>query len=110
NEMIPPAKTAVNARSEGVRGGAPRARNIAVRAATTGKTPSPIVSAPAAQSPYSIIRRRRYPVAISHSCEWAETAALKTIRAPMTSTAAPTQSQVDQRVRHADARPPVHQR
>src|SRR5438128_999160 len=80
------AKTAANARSAGSRGGEPRRRVSPARPATTGSTPSPIVSAPAAQSPYSSMRPRSYPVAISHWCECAATAALQTIRPPLAST------------------------
>ncbi len=55
--ISPAAKTEAKTRSASERGSS-RRRKRAASPATTGSTPRPIVSAPAAQSPYSIIRWR----------------------------------------------------
>ena len=78
------------------------------RPATTGSSPSPIVSAPAACSPSTIIRCFSNSVEISHSCEWLRITALTTITTPASSTSQPVQSHALQPLRQRRARSPLH--
>ena len=68
-QMTAANNTLRNARSS-QRKDSPGARHNDASPATSGRTPSPIVNAPAARIPSVNIRCLKNPVAISHCVDW----------------------------------------